>query len=406
MTLLFLTMSSGMRTIDESGIYTDLMRKFRDEGWEVYIVYPNERRLGRSTELHNDEHVHFLGVRTLNLTKTNVVEKGIGQLLLEWQFNTAIRKYFKGIKFDLIIYSTPPITFNSVIKAAKANSNAGAISYLMLKDIFPQNAVDLGMMSKTGLKGLLYRMFRSKEKELYRISDFIGCMSPANVRYVLKHNPEVSESKVEIASNSYDVPKEYVDSYSERKNIREKFKLPMDKPVFIYGGNMGKPQGIPFLVKCLRAVKDRTDCHFVVVGDGTEYPKLETFVNECDTKAVSVFRRLSKEDYDALAAVCDVGLIFLDYRFTIPNYPSRLLPYLMSHKPIIAVTDPNCDTGTLAEKNGYGFYCPSNSVERFVEIVDKMLASDIRQMGENGYKVFLCNYTTEHTYDAIVKHIK
>ena len=45
MTLLFLTMSSGMRTIDESGIYTDLMRKFRDEGWEVYIVYPNERRL-------------------------------------------------------------------------------------------------------------------------------------------------------------------------------------------------------------------------------------------------------------------------------------------------------------------------------------------------------------------------
>lgn len=406
MTLLFLTMSSGMRTIDESGIYTDLMRKFRDEGWEVYIVYPNERRLGRSTEFHNDEHVHFLGVRTLNLTKTNVVEKGIGQLLLEWQFSTAIRKYFKGIKFDLIIYSTPPITFNSVIKAAKANSKAGAISYLMLKDIFPQNAVDLGMMSKTGLKGLLYRMFRSKEKELYRISDFIGCMSPANVRYVLKHNPEVSESKVEIASNSYDVPKEYVDSYSERKNIREKFKLPMDKPVFIYGGNMGKPQGIPFLVKCLRAVKDRTDCHFVVVGDGTEYPKLETFVNECDTKAVSVFRRLSKEDYDALAAVCDVGLIFLDYRFTIPNYPSRLLPYLMSHKPIIAVTDPNCDTGTLAEKNGYGFYCPSNSVERFVEIVDKMLASDIRQMGENGYKFFLCNYTTEHTYDAIVKHIK
>ena len=404
MTLLFLTMSSGMRTIDESGIYTDLMRKFRDEGWEVYIAYPNERRLGRPTELHNDGHVHSLGVRTLNLTKTNVVEKGLGQLLMEWQFNAAIWKYFKEIKFDLILYSTPPITFNSVIKAAKANSNAGAISYLMLKDIFPQNAVDLGMMSKSGLKGLLYRMFRSKEKELYRISDFIGCMSPANVRYVLEHNPEVSASKVEIAPNSYDMPKEYVSSDSESKNIREKFNLPTDKVIFIYGGNMGKPQGIPFLVECLRAVKDRTDSHFVVVGDGTEYPKLEAFVNECKPRAVSVFRRLPKEDYDALAAACDVGLIFLDYRFTIPNYPSRLLPYLMSRKPIIAVTDPNCDTGTLAEENGYGFYCPSNSVERFVEVVDKMLASDIRQMGENGYRFFLRNYTTDCTYNAIVKH--
>ena len=406
MTLLFLTMSSGMRTIDENGIYTDLMRKFRDEGWEVYIVYPNERRLGRHTELHNEGHLHSLGVRTLNLTKTNVVEKGIGQLLLEWQFTAAICKYFKGIKFDLILYSTPPITFNRVIKTVKANSNPEAVSYLLLKDIFPQNAVDLGMMSKSGVKAGLYRMFRRKEKELYGISDFIGCMSPANVRYVLEHNPEVPVSKVEIAPNSYDVPKEYAASDSERGNIRKKFCLPVDKPIFIYGGNMGRPQGIPFLVECLKAVKDRRDCHFVVVGDGTEYPKLDAFVKELHPAAVSVFRRLPKEDYDALAAACDVGLIFLDYRFTIPNYPSRLLPYLMSRKPIIAVTDPNCDTGTLAEENGYGFYCPSNSVACFVEIVDKMLASDTRQMGENGYKFFLGNYTTEHTYNAIVKHIK
>ena len=167
---------------------------------------------------------------------------------------------------------------------------------------------------------------------------------------------------------------------------------------------MGKPQGIPFLVECMRAVKDREDCHFVIVGDGTEYPKLEAFVNVCRPKAVSVFRRLPKEDYDRLANACDVGLIFLDYRFTIPNYPSRLLPYLMSRKPIIACTDPNCDTGALAEQNGYGFYCPSNSVEAFVKTIGRMLASDIRQMGEKGYQFFLDNYTTEHTFKTIMKH--
>lgn len=169
---------------------------------------------------------------------------------------------------------------------------------------------------------------------------------------------------------------------------------------------MGRPQGIPFLVECMRAVKDREDCHFVIVGDGTEYPKLEAFVNECHPKAVSLFRKLPKEDYDRLAEACDVGLIFLDYRFTIPNYPSRLLPYLMTRKPIIACTDPNCDTGTLAEENGYGFYCPSNSVEAFVKTIDRMLASDIRQMGENGYRFFLDNYTTEHTFKAIMKHLR
>jgi glycosyltransferase involved in cell wall biosynthesis len=229
-------------------------------------------------------------------------------------------------------------------------------------------------------------------------------MSPANVQYVLAHNPEVNPTIVEIAPNSYDIQTDI--RKVDAREVRQKYGLPIDKPIFIYGGNMGKPQGIPFLIECMNAVKDRTDCHFVLVGNGTEYPKLDTWVKHENPKAVSVFKKLPKADYDALASACDVGLIFLDYRFTIPNYPSRLLPYLMERKPIIAATDPNCDTGTLAEANGYGFYSPSNSVSSFVEAVEKMLVSDIRQMGENGYQYYLNNYTVEHTYQAIVKHLK
>ena len=395
-----------MQNIEAKGIYTDLMRKFRDKGHEVYIVYPRERKLGLPTEVMYQQGIHLLGVKTLNVTKTNVLEKGIGQILLESQFKMALKQHFSEVWFDVILYSTPPITFTKVIKYTKKR-NPKAVSYLLLKDIFPQNAVDLGMLSKRGLKGFLYHYFRKKEKELYRVSDYIGCMSPANVQYVLKHNPEVDPVIVEIATNSYEVAScfESLDVAS-MESIREKFGLPTDKPVFIYGGNMGKPQGIPFLIECMKAVKDRKDCHFVIVGNGTEYPKLETFIREYQPKAVSLFNHLPKDEYDHLANACDVGLIFLDYRFTIPNYPSRLLAYLMKHKPIIAVTDPNCDTGQLAEENGYGFYCPSNSVESFVKVIDKMLTSDIQQMGENSYRFFLENYTVDHTYKAVIKHIR
>lgn len=404
MNVLFLTMSTSVKNIQSSGIYNDLVRKFRDEGHNVYIIYPNERRSGLPTALTNKDGIHCLAVRTLNVQKTNVIEKGIGQLLLESQFKSALKKYFRDVKFDLILYSTPPITFNNVIKYAKKKSDNKALTYLLLKDIFPQNAVDLGMISKTGVKGILYKMFRKKEEELYRISDYIGCMSPANVEYVLKHNPTTDSSKVEVAPNSYDRLSNV--ETSDKESIRKKYNLPVNKPIFIYGGNMGKPQGIPFLIECMNAVKNRDDCHFLLIGDGTEYSKLEGFVKNCKPKSVSVFRRLPKEDYDALAAACDVGLIFLDYRFSIPNYPSRLLTYLMGKKPIIAATDPNCDTGSIAEANGYGYYCPSNSVETFVETVDRILASDIKQMGENGYQFFLNNYTTEHTYNTIIKHLK
>lgn len=405
MKILFLTISSGLNNIDARGIYTDLMRKFSDEGHEVYILYPKERRTGEHSELINEGRIYSLGVRTLNVTKTNVIEKGIGQLLLESQFKKALKIFFGNIKFDIILYSTPPITFNNVIRYAKKVSGNKAMTYLLLKDIFPQNAVDMGMLSKTGIKGVLYKMFRRKEEELYRLSDYIGCMSPANVSYVLKHNPKVNAQKVEIAPNSVELVPE--DSGIEVKPslILEKYGLPTDKPIFIYGGNLGIPQGIPFLMKCLEANADREDCHFVVVGSGTYFKRLTDWKNSRMPKAVTIMKGLPKVDYDLLVRACHVGLIFLDYRFTIPNYPSRLLSYLEYKMPVIACTDPNSDTGTIAEDNGFGMYVPSNDVKAFTAAVDNMLKADIKLMGEKGYEFLKENYLVEHTYNAIIKHV-
>ena len=405
MNILFLTMSTGFTDIETSGIYTDLMRKFRDEGHDVYIIYPNERRTGKHTELNVTGKIHCLGVRTLNVTKTNIIEKGIGQLFLERQFKSALKKYFGSIRFDMILYSTPPITFNKVIKYAKAISGDRSLTYLLLKDIFPQNAVDLGMMRTTGLRGVLYKVFRNKEKELYRISDWIGCMSPANVRYIIEHNPEIDSTKVELAPNSLEIVSSDINLKGSYSKIREKYGLPADKPIFIYGGNLGLPQGIPYLIECLEANSNRKDCHFLVVGSGTYYQKLENWYKSQTPDSVTVLNGLPKVEYDQLVRACQVGLIFLDYRFTIPNFPSRLLSYLENRMPVICSTDPNCDMGTIAEDNHFGYYAPSNSVDAFTASVDKMLASDMERMGERGYEYLKANYSVDNTYNSIIKHL-
>jgi len=414
MNVIFLTLVR-INDIEERGIYQDLMRKFRDEGHQVYIVTAAERRLGQETSLVESHGVKILNVKTLNVQKTNIVEKGIGTLLIESQFKAAIKKYLGGVKFDLITYSTPPITFTNVVKYLK-KENPGALSYLQLKDIFPQNAVDIGMMTTTGVKGLLYKFFRRKEKKLYAFSDYIGCMSPANVEFVLEHNPEVEASRVEVAPNSVELKTNTDDTNltdkelrekNERYYIRKKYELPTDKPVFIYGGNLGKPQGIDYLIKCLDANKNRTDCHFVVVGTGTEYDKLDSwFMVQDSGMNVTVMKGLPKEDYDMLVRNCDVGLIFLDHRFTIPNYPSRLLSYLEYKMPVVCATDVNSDIGKIAEENGYGYWCESVKPEDFTALVDKMLAADRKAMGEKGYEFLKENYLVENTYNAIVSHIQ
>lgn len=411
MKVVFLTMVP-IDDINQRGIYTDLMRYFVFKGHQICIISPYERRLGKTTGIHNKDGVLFLGVRTFNLQKTSILEKSIGQLFVETQYKRAIKKYLSNERFDYILYSTPPITLIGAIKCLRI-INPDARTYLLLKDIFPQNAVDLGLLANTGLKGLAYYYFRRKERTLYSLSDNIGCMSPANVDYILKHNPEISKNRIEIAPNSIELKKEVIDvgeslelrRKNEKYYIRVKYNLPTDRPIFVYGGNLGKPQGISFLIKCLEANNQRLDCHFVIVGSGTERQRLEKWISSHKPKSVSLLNRLPKDDYDVLVGSCDVGLIFLDYRFTIPNYPSRLLPYLENKMPIIAATDPNCDLGRIAENNGFGYWCESNSVEDFTAIINKMIHSDRKVMGEKGYEFLKKNYLVENTYNAIMSHV-
>ena len=439
MNVIFLTMVQ-LPSLSGRGIYVDLLRYFSKQGHNVYVVFPQERRLKKTTEAFESDCAHFLGVRTLNLQKSSIIEKGVGQVLVEGQFKRAIRKLWGNENFDLILYSTPPITLMGAVKYLK-NRNPQAKSYLLLKDIFPQNAVDIGMMPGKGyrlkvtnyrswinlFKYHLYKYFRKKEAELYAISDYIGCMSPANVEFVLKNNPEVAPSKVEVAPNSVELnvndnlcssmvagrvscgarqnDNHNINDNENKVSIRSKYGLPMDKPVFIYGGNLGKPQGIPFLVKCLDAIKNRSDCHFVVVGSGTEQHLIQAWYDKEKPNNTTVLQALPKSDYDTLVNTCDVGLIFLDHRFTIPNFPSRLLSYLENKMPVLCATDPNCDMGTIAEANGFGYWCESNSVEAFTGILDKMIHSDIKAMGEKGYEFLKENYLVEHTYNAIMGHL-
>ena len=404
MNVIFITISN-INSIKEKGIYADLMRKFRDEGHQVHIISPIERRFGKDTLVIDTDGVKILKVKTLNIQKTNVVEKGIGTLLVEKQYQSAIKKHLGNVRFDLILYSTPPITFTNVVRFLKKR-NPQAISYLLLKDIFPQNAVDIGMF---GEKSVFNWYFRYKEVALYKNSDFIGCMSPANVEYLLKHNSFVDKKRVEVAPNAHElIARKMEDGQEsvERSYIRKKYDLPTDKPIFIYGGNLGKPQGIDYLIQCLDANKERQDCYFVVVGNGTEYSKLETWYKVNHNHNVKLMQRLPEEDYNILVRSCDVGLIFLDHRFTIPNYPSRLLGYIENKMPVLCATDVNTDIGRIAETNGYGFWCESVNPEDFTALVDKMLASDRKVMGERGYKFLKQNYLVEHTYGAIMKHLK
>jgi len=401
MNILFLTIGR-FASIEAHSIYADLLRCFRDHGHEIYTITPYEKKTGKKTELIHEKGAHILHIETGNVTgANNLISKGIAQVSLEPTFIKAIKQYFSDVKFDLVMYSTPPITFSKAVEFVKKRD--GAKSYLLLKDIFPQNAVDLGMMTKTGVKGFIYRYFRRQEKKLYKLSDYIGCMSQANVKYLLDHNPEVDPKKVEVCPNAVEVVDQSVD-FETRKQIRDKYEIPQEKTVFIYGGNLGKPQGIPFLIECLRKAKKIENAYFLIIGSGNEYSKLQSFVEQEKPRNVKLLSLLPKEDYDRMVGACDVGLIFLDHRFTIPNFPSRLLAYMQAKLPVFAVTDPNTDIGKVIVNAGFGWWCESNDSDGFIDIIRVILDKVDSVKKEKEFAFLKEYYDTSRAFNIINDH--
>ena len=402
MNVLFVTISP-IPDLSKHSISLDLIHEFIRKGHKVYVVCGLERGNVQKTAVSEEAGATVLRVKIGKNKKANLIEKGITALLLPFLYKSAVKKHFKDTRFDLVMYPTPPVTHMETVNCIKKRD--GARTYLLLRDIFPQNAVDIGMMKKTGFKGIIYHYFRMVEKKLYKISDYIGCMSQANVDYILRHNPEIAADKIEVCPNSIEIQNVQITEV-ERIEIRGKYGIPLDKKVFIYGGNLGRPQGITFLMECLDAEKNNENAFFLVVGDGTEYKKLERFFSETKPSNAKLLKKLPKEDYDILVSACDIGLIFLDHRFTIPNFPSRILAYMQKRMPVLACTDLNTDMGKIITENNFGWWCESNDADKFTELVDAAINSDLKTMGENGYEYLKENYTAEKACKIILDRLE
>ena len=168
--------------------------------------------------------------------------------------------------------------------------------------------------------------------------------------------------------------------------------------------SMALPQGIDFLLKVVEANERNVSSYIIIVGSGTEYPKIAKWFEENTPRNAKLIAGLPKNEYDQLIRACHVGLIFLDPRFTIPNFPSRLLSYLENSMPVLLATDKNTDMGSIAEQECFGLWSESGDLPRFLENMS-IFTSDrekIKIMGKNGKRFLLENYTVESVADKIL----
>lgn len=390
---------------DKGNLYTDLVDEIVEHGHTVVVMTPKERKYNlKSQTVKYGENIILHQFKCLNFRgAVNVLEKGLGTLSLGYQYLRALKKHFKSEKFDMAIYATLPITYTPVIKYLKRQ---GTFCYLLHKDFFPQSAVDLEMMSTSSLS---YKLFRGIEKGLYANSDKIGVMTPKNVEFITSNNPWLEKEKVEECPNGIKpLPDERLKSIKVSKNeVRSKYGIPTDTVVFIYGGIISRAQGVDFIESVFLQLKKSPvkNAYFLLIGSGNESERLNKYITELRLGNVKMMPFLPKKEYDEIQGCADVGMIFLDKRFTIANIPSRTLSYMDMGLAIVAGTDTYTDYRELVEKNEVGLWCSSDNPVAMVENIRRLTDDKIFRdsCSKNSRNYLLNNWTTEIVYNIIRK---
>ncbi|WP_037356719.1 glycosyltransferase family 4 protein [Schleiferia thermophila] len=375
-------------------MYTTLVEEFFKNGHEVTVIAPGSGKTG----IFIENGIPVLRVQTLPIKNVANYLKGISNVLLPYQYEYFLKKYYGSRNFDLIISATPPITL--VDLAVKLKKKYGAIFYLILRDIFPQNAVDLGFIKKGGL---LHRYFRKKEKKLYKYADYIGCMSQGNIDYIKTHNPDVSQEKLHELKN---FQKPYMGFGFHTEYLKKKYEI-LDKFVVVFGGNMGKPQQLENVLTLAETVRNYPDIVFLLLGEGVHLNNVEAEAKSKNLINIIIHRTIPKQEYQDLLSVCDVGLISLHKDFTIPNIPSKALDYFNVGIPILASIDKATDFGKILDDEKCGLWSYAGDHESLKDNLLKLYFNkELRKnMGANGKNYFQTNLKSDIAYSTIMKVI-
>jgi len=376
-------------------MFTDMMVEFKKNGHEIVIVGPtvDDSKIG----LQIEDDIQVLRVPTMKLFGVGKFQKGLANILLPYQYKKALRKSGIDLNFDLVMMPTPPITL--VNAAAWIKKKYGAKFYLILRDIFPQNAVDLKMM---GEGGIIFNYFRKKEIQMYKSADSIGCMSQGNIDFVAKQNPQMDHSKLHLLPNwSRLLP---LSSSEKVLDIKKKHGLE-DKFVVLFGGNIGRPQKMENIVALASKCQDIKDMFFLIIGYGNEKEALRDLIASKNLKNIKLMDSLSRDDYFDTLQIAEVGLISLSEEFTIPNIPSKALVYYNTKKPILAAIDTNTDFGQILEENKCGVWAASSDTSALKEkLLDLYNHPEKRaQMGQNGYDYLEKELLTHMAYKTIIE---
>ena len=361
-----------MRTSGACHIY-DLGQAFVKAGSQANIIVPDSAQ-AQDVNIHVEDGVRVIRVRALHTKDVGYFQRTIAEFLNPFLMWRRLKKnpQFLQEKIDGVVWYSPTIFWGPLI--ARLKKQFQAKSYLILRDLFPDWALDLGIIKK----GPIYWFLKTVENFQYQQADIIGVQSPNNLNYFKKENPSIP-AKIEVLWNWIGELKESPCSIDLQKT-----KLAFRK-ICIYAGNMGVAQGINSLISLAEASKSNAEFGFIFVGRGSEVKRLRSLVLDKRLENVLFFDEVDPSEILSLCKQCSVGLIALDPRHKTQNIPGKFLTYIQAGLPVICFGNKGNDLQNIILQYGLGDYYDGPidlAIEKVLTLMKKHKYKNVVKLSE------------------------
>lgn len=343
----------------------DLSREFVRQGHHVSVIVASAD-LKVPWAIEAVDGVRIVRLRTMRNKDVGLFKRTVAESLMPWLMLRAFRKCpLSGEKWDGVIWYSPTIFLGPVAGALRRSS--GCRSYLIVRDIFPEWMVDMGLMGR----GVPYWFFRLVARYQYSVADVIGVQTPGNSTYFARWSVKAGR-RLEVLHNwlAPGHPAYCSISVSNTSIARRK--------VFVYAGNMGIAQGMQVLVELATRMRSRSDVGFLFVGRGSAVASIKEQVRLRGLENVVLCDEIDPDEIPGLYAQCHAGLVALDTRHRTHNIPGKFLSYMHAGIPVLAAVNPGNDIVSLIEDAQVGRVCTDGSVEDLHVQAERLLV-DIQE---------------------------
>lgn len=331
----------------------ELSLELIEQGHIITVVIPTDTN-NQSLIVDDTNKFRLVSVLTPKTKDIGYVRRTFAELISPYILYYRLKSsLIFNEEFDGIIWYSPTIFFGPLISRLK--TKYGCPAYLVLRDMFPDWAVDVGLMKKR----LPYLFFKIVEFNQYRVANFIGIQAPGNFKYFNGGILKKFKSKVELLW-TWVTPR----SASIRCSIDLSKTHLANRKIFVYAGNMGLAQDFDFIIELVSLYKSRLDVGFVFVGRGSEVERLKAVTALNSLGNILFYDEIDSAEIPALYAQCKVGLVALDPRHKSSNVPGKFLSYMESGLPVLARLNFDNDLVKVISENQVGVtYVGSDSTE-------------------------------------------